>query len=187
MVIPIPGMPGARGQGDPELDLLQVERAEALANMTSSLELAPASKKKGKKQPRKPTPEYVQSLARRMEDFWNPRDARMDEDYALYQQRFVENQRIYQRLLRESGIEEQSGEIVTRNIPWVLVEKAASILGKANPSIDVIPQDPRLREAAQRVEDFLRWCWEVWNRRWMWASMAPSCAISRTTSACAAG
>jgi hypothetical protein len=167
VVIPIPGMPGGRGQGDPELDLLQLQRAEALANMTSNLELAPAPKKKNKKSARKPTPEYVQSLARRMEDFWNPRDARMDEDYALYQQRFVENQRVYQRLLRESGIDEQSGEIVTRNIPWVLVEKAASILGKANPSIDVIPQDPRLREAAQRIEDFLRWCWEVWNRRWM--------------------
>lgn len=166
MVLPIPGMPG-KPEGDPELDLHQIALAEALASLQSEVEQPQQRNRRQRKASRKPSSDMVLRMARRAENFWSERDTRMDEDFALYQNKFVSQSRFYDALLGSNTATSTSGEVVTRNIPWVLVEKAASILGKANPSIDVIPQDPRLRDAAQRIEDFLRWCWEVWNRRWM--------------------
>jgi hypothetical protein len=114
----------------------------------------------GERRPRrrKPKREQIQTLVQRATEFWSLRDQRMDEDLALY---------------RMSEIPQGEGEVVIRNIPWVLVEKASSILSKQLPSIDTVPPDNRLREAAQAVEDFLRYAWEVWDRRWMQALHGP--------------
>jgi len=109
---------------------------------------------------RKPKIDEIQYRIHRATDFWSLRDQRMDEDLVLY------------RMYREED-EDLPGEVVIRNLPWVLVEKASSILSKQMPSIDTIPPDNRYRAEAQAIEDFLRYAWEVWNTRWMSALHGP--------------
>jgi hypothetical protein len=147
-----------QGEQAPE-GLWQV--GEAMAGIQ---ELMEPSVQPAEKRPRRqrPSREKLQSLIQRATEFWSLRDQRMDEDLVLY--------RMMPRSLslRKGGDEEEAeGEVVIRNIPWVLVEKAASILSKQMPSIDTVPPENRLRGEAQAIEDFLRYAWEVWDRRWM--------------------
>ncbi|MCX2726006.1 hypothetical protein OO015_00595 [Thermomicrobium sp. 4228-Ro] len=131
--------------------------AEGMAEVQELLEPSTAEEEKRPRR-RKPNREQIQTLVQRTTEFWALRDQRMDEDLALY---------------RMSEVPQGEGEVVIRNIPWVMVEKASSILSKQLPSIDAIPPQNRLREAAQAIEDFLRYAWEIWDRRWMQALHGP--------------
>lgn len=124
---------------------------EAMAELQGMMEPSVEPEAKAPKR-KKPSREKLQALIQRATDFWTLRDQRMDEDLALY---------------RMAKVPEGEGEIVIRNIPWVIVEKSSSILSKQMPSIDAVPPENRLRQAAQAIEDFLRYAWEVWDRRWM--------------------
>lgn len=124
---------------------------EAMAELQGMVEPSVEPEEKAPRR-KKPSREKIQALIQRATDFWSLRDVRMDEDLALY---------------RMTKVPEGEGEVVIRNIPWVLVEKASSILSKQMPSIDAVPPENRLRGAAQAIEDFLRYAWEVWDRRWM--------------------
>lgn len=130
-------------------DLWQI--GEAFAEAEQALEHEVPTEPKRPRRPR-PTVDQIRSMVHRATSFWHLRDLRMDEDLALY---------------RMSEVPEGEGEVVIRNIPWVMVEKASSILAKQFPSIDAIPPENRLREAAQAIEDFLRYAWEVWDQRWI--------------------
>lgn len=147
---PIPGLNPAEQQADPQLwgEAIAAAQADEVASTTQAAEPARPTPRR-----RRPSVEQIQQLAQRALQFWALRDQRMDEDYQLYRM--------------EKPQTDLPGEVVVRNTPWVLVEKASSLLGRQPLSIDVVPPDPRLRDAAQRLEDFLRWCWEVWNQRWM--------------------
>ena len=107
---------------------------------------------KPKKPKRKaPTIEEIIERSDRIVEFWGPRDARMDEDLAMY------------RLTEESAGE---GEIILKNTPYVVVEKAANMLAAQIPNLQVIPPDNSQKEVAQKVENFLRWSGERWNKTW---------------------
>lgn len=105
-----------------------------------------------RRRPKKPTPEKLRAKADEIVKFWALRDTRMDEDYLLYR-------------LSRVGLEGE-GELVLRNLPYVAVEKAATLVGKQVPNIDVIPQRGELRPEAQRVENWLRYAWKRWSRNW---------------------
>lgn len=99
----------------------------------------------------KPKPDEIRQIAEQVVSFWSARDRRMDEDLALY------------RLAKTYTGE---GELILRNTVAVVVDKAAALIGRQRASIDVIPPRLDLREQAQRVEDFLRYTWRTWDRRW---------------------
>uniref|UniRef100_A0A7C5RU72 Portal protein n=1 Tax=Thermomicrobium roseum TaxID=500 RepID=A0A7C5RU72_THERO len=131
--------------------------AEGMAEVQDLLEPGVTAAPKQPKR-RRPSREQIANLVQRATEFWSLRDRRMDEDLSLY---------------RMAEIPEGEGEVVIRNIPWVMVEKASSILSKQPPSIDAVPPENRLKEAAQAIEDFLRYAWEIWDRRWMQALHGP--------------
>lgn len=104
-----------------------------------------------RKKKRKITEEQIDDKVTRITGKWIPRDNRMDEDLSLYR------------------LEEQvegSGEVIQKNTPYVVVEKAANMLASQTPTIQVIPPTPDDKENAQKIENFLRWSWTKWNRTW---------------------
>ena len=152
MVLPLPGpaglptgipgvLPGAP-PGLPPIGPGQLLGPDRLPAQPRQAEPKPPRRKK-------PTEERISAKADRIIDYWRGRDDRMDEDEKLY------------RLSREGFV--GHGELVLRNLPFVLVEKAAALLGKQQPRIEVIPPRLDLRDEAQQMEDFLRYQWVVWG------------------------
>lgn len=109
---------------------------------------APDTKPKKPKR-KKPNLEDLKEKADLLVEFYAPRDTRMDEDLALY------------RLTRE---ETTDGELVLKNTPFVVVEKAANLISSQIPSISVIPPNEQVSEEAQKMENFLRWSGDQWNK-----------------------
>lgn len=105
-------------------------------------------------EPKMPKPD-VDTVLRRIEarkDHWRFRDERMDEDLDYYRGNI--------------GTQTLAGNLLIRNIPAVMVEKAARVLGTQEPRYDVIPPKNIVKSEAQRIEDFIRHAWNVWNKRW---------------------
>lgn len=104
-----------------------------------------------KKKPRRPKPTeiWIKEQADRLVSFWGPRDQRMDQEYKLYS------------LARDQYT--GTGELVVLNLPYVVIEKGATLLGKQVPNLDVVPPRNELREPAQQIEDFLRYVWSRWD------------------------
>jgi len=114
----------------------------------------PAAMPKRKKPKRKkPSEADLRSKADRIVSYWAERDSRMDEEEELY-------------CLDRTRYQEGEGELVVLNTPQVVVDKAAALIGKQKPSLDVIPPRNDLREEAQQVEDFLRYMLGRWNKEW---------------------
>lgn len=105
------------------------------------------------KKPKRPKPDMdeVREKSDQIVDFWAARDTRMKEDWDLY--------KMSKTVLGD-------GEIVIKNTPYVTVEKAANILASQIPQISVIPPSNAEANEAQKVEDFLRWSMDKWNKRW---------------------
>lgn len=103
--------------------------------------------------PPPPTEQQILRLADDLQQFWKPRDERMDADYLLYQMARAEDT-------------EGPGEVVIRNTPYVTVEKMASMLGAQIPQQDVLPPHDGLRRIAQKQENLVRWMWEDWALEW---------------------
>jgi hypothetical protein len=154
----------ATGMIDPMSAMMQYIQSEASPPGDTSN--APTdTKPKMRKGKKKPSDEEINDIANRAVEHWAPRDRRMDEDLQLY------------RLTQEN---QGSGEVVQKNTPYVVVEKAAHMLAAQTPVISVIPAKQTEKEQAQKIENFLRWSWVRWNKRWrrsqiqgsMWHSMA---------------
>lgn len=152
--MPQPGMPGMpappgsmpTGMPSPAMMYLMNVMQQELEEDTSN---APTDMKPKKPKRKKPNLDDIKEKADRIVEFWQLRDTRMDEDLALY------------RLTRE---ETTDGEIVLKNTPFVVVEKAANLISAQVPSIAVIPPDDEAEEQAQKIEDFLRWSGDQWNK-----------------------
>lgn len=109
---------------------------------------------RGRQKPKrkKPDPNILLAHIDEAKNMWQELDARMDEDIA------------YWRL--ETGESLASGNFILRNTPRVMVDKAAQIAVNAKSTIDVVPAKNLYRELAQKEEDFCRFMWDEWNRRW---------------------
>lgn len=81
--------------------------------------------------------------------FWQLRDSRMDEDYELW--------------TLQGGNSEGSGEVITRNTPYVVLEKLANMLGAQTPVISVDPPQQAFQKQAQKVENLCRYLVEGWD------------------------
>lgn len=153
MVLPMMGLPGGMPGGmpdaPPEPDFLALE---SLSPEMLALEGGePVTNREKKPKRKKPSPGEIQQMADRLLGYWKPRDQRMDEDEALYLLA-----RHYQRDTKLSG------ELITRNMPYVVVEKAANMLGRVHPNIEKVAPRDDLRETAQKVEDALRSFVDEW-------------------------
>jgi hypothetical protein len=135
---------------DPTIAFIQAELARQ-AGLGQESTTAPDTKPKMKKGKKKPTPEQIEGSVSRVTAMWAARDNRMDEDLQLY------------RLTQESTT---AGEIVQKNTPYVVVEKAANMIASQTPTIQIVAPSEADRDQAQKVENFLRWSWEKWNKRW---------------------
>ena len=133
---------------DPTMAFIQAELQRMGMDQPAT---APDTKPKMKKGKKKPSPEQVEGSISRVIAKWAARDNRMDEDLQLY------------RLTQESS---GAGEVVQKNTPYVVVEKAANMIASQTPTIQIIAPSEADREQAQKVENFLRWSWEKWNKRW---------------------
>lgn len=168
---PLPGIPqggpppGLMGpiQPQPQTPLLDQANADPasmaameyiLGQLMQKLEEEPVSPyvldKPKKPKRKKPSVDDILHKADRVVNRWTPRDQRMDEDLILY------------RLTQSST---GDGETVTKNTPAIVVDKAAAMIASQQPIIRVIPPVPTAKEAAQKVEDFLRWSWVQWNKK----------------------
>jgi len=101
-------------------------------------------------------PGKVLERIERAVSFWAERDQRMDEDYGLYRMA-VELSGV------DPGLE---GEVVVRNLPYVVVQKAAAVLSARMPSISLVAPSEDKKKVAEKVENLLRWMWEEWDRAW---------------------
>lgn len=138
------GPPPPEPEPEPETEL--VEEDEDLQEAPEPVKPKPTRKK--------PTSNQVRSMADRAVNFWAERDDRMDEDLDLYQ------------LSRDKLAAEGLGEVVILNIPYSVVEKAAALLGKQKPALDVVVPRNDLRVEGQQVEDYLRHWWDLVETRW---------------------
>lgn len=145
----MPPTPGQPGQGDPTTAFIQAELARMGADVAAAN--APDTSPKMKKGKKKPAPADVEDSISRAIAMWAARDNRMDEDLALY------------RLTQESS---GAGEVVQKNTPYVVVEKAANMIASQTPTIQIVAPTEADKDQAQKVENFLRWSWETWNKRW---------------------
>jgi hypothetical protein len=150
-----PGMQSPQ-QSNPMLDpaLLSSPAMMFIASMIEQSQeddkgKAPDTKPKKPKR-KKPNLDDLRDKADKIVEFYQLRDSRMDEDLSLY------------RLTEEEGTTD--GEIILKNTPFVVVEKAANMIATQTPSIQVIPPDEDASEAAQKIEDFLRWSGDQWNK-----------------------
>lgn len=148
--MPMPGMPPnpMMGGGMPPNPTMLYLAAIMQQEMQDNEGSAPDTKPKKPKR-KKPNLDDLKEKADRIVEFWALRDTRMDEDLAMY------------RLTKE---ETTDGEVVLKNTPFVVVEKAANLISAQMPSIQVIPPDEEVAEEAQKIEDFLRWSGDQWNK-----------------------
>ncbi len=154
MVLP-PGMRPPPGGGGPDFD---PDLPPPLFDLPPEL-LGPEREAAPPPQDEVPPPIEPGKVLERIEravSFWSERDSRMDEDYGLYKMA-VELSGV------DPGLE---GEVVVRNIPYTVVQKAASVLSARFPSLSLVAPSEDLRRTAEKVEDLLRWCWEEWDRAW---------------------
>lgn len=167
--MPMPGMPpmpmGPMGGSPmdmpgpmmgPSLDLGLPPSLMALLGL--ALSGADEGDDEEEKKPRSPKPDIdlVKSRADKIVAHWAPRDDRMDRDYKLY-------------LLSKEDYptpEEGDGQLIIRNLPYVVVEKAATLVGSQKPNIDVIAPTGDLRSEAQKLENFCRYLLKVWGDKW---------------------
>ncbi len=148
---PPPGMPMPDPMGSPMITpamMFIMQQLQEEQDQQDDGESAPDYKPKKPKR-KKPNLDEIKEKADKLVESFQPRDTRMDEDYSLY------------RLTHE---ETTDGEIILKNTPFVVVEKAANMIGAQVPSIAVIPPDDDLTEEAQKVENFLRWSGDQWNK-----------------------
>lgn len=124
-------------------------------NDDDPIERLPKAKKRKKKKPLpKPTLADVKSMCDRAVTFWSARDDRMDRDHRLY--------RLSQEIVGLPGTQ----DVVILNTPYVVVEKAAALMGKQKPSLDIVAPVNRLRDKAQIVEDYGRYAISSWDEDW---------------------
>ncbi|MCC6629678.1 MAG: hypothetical protein IT340_20050 [Chloroflexi bacterium] len=109
-------------------------------------------RRKRKTAPRKPDLTTIKRRADDAVNYWALRDARMDQDYAIY------------RLSKESYT--GPGELVLRALPYIFVEKAAALIGKQKPDLSVVPPRNDLREEAQALKDYLLHWWVTQGDQW---------------------
>src|SRR5688500_9742020 len=95
----------------------------SLAPDISNLGKVPRARQKPKR--KKPDPNVLLAHIDEAKNMWRERDSRMDEDISYY------------RL--ESGETLSSGNLILRNTPRIMVDKAAQISANARSSIDVVP------------------------------------------------
>jgi hypothetical protein len=137
-------------QQTPTMQYILQELASLNQNQTPQFpdqKSARATKKKRKKL----SEEDIIDRCSRIVAFWIERDNRMDEDLSLY------------RLDEEA---QGDGEVIQKNTPYVVVEKAANMIATQTPTIQVIPPKEMQKDESQKVEDFLRWSWDKKNKRW---------------------
>src|SRR5690606_7486734 len=65
------------------------------------------------------------------------------------------------------------------NTPRVVVDKASAMVAAPKYTIKMLPAREEHLSLAQDAEDFLRYCWRVWGRKWREARMqqAPEYAM----------
>jgi hypothetical protein len=147
----LPGLLGGAAPAGPNLNFQQ--DAENWANLLYPPEdVSPPKEKTKKARRKKPDLSTVLQRIDMAVTQWGPRNDRMDEDKRFYD--------------LQVGEETDSGNLVVRNIPYTMVEKAARLVGNAKPRYDVIPPQNALRHQTQKIENFIRWQWKEWNRRW---------------------
>lgn len=105
------------------------------------------------KKPPKPKEDWIMQQGDRTIMMWMDRDQQMDEDLAIYRLNF-----------KPKNIED--GEFVILNDPRVIVDKAVNMLAAQHPIIKCIAPVEDTREQAQKIENWLRWQWDRWEREW---------------------
>lgn len=150
-----PGPPGPPPGGGPGGGLTPAAPFLALPRHLFLPDLVRATGTPQKRRQRKKPPkiEEILSLAHELEEFWKPRDHRMDRDYELYR-------------MAQAEAHDGTDELIVRNTAYVTVEKVASMLGAQIPNQDVIPPHDSIRKIAQKQENLLRWLWEDWSLKW---------------------
>lgn len=103
------------------------------------------------KKPKKPQPDYLLQRVDAASAFWNLRNTRMDTDEQYYRLQIGE----------DTGL----GNIVIRNIPRVMVDKAAGMVGNAKVTYQVVTPRGVPQHLGQKKENFIRYMWEQFNRR----------------------
>lgn len=152
MVLPVPGLPGAPGppgqpgpeQAPPEPQVFLDDRIPYYPPAFPDTDIEPKMAKPD-----------ADTVLRRIDDIkkhWNLRDERMDEDQNYYR--------------GNVGERTAAGNLLIRNIPAIMVEKAARVLGTQEPRYNVVPPKNIVKSEAQRIEDFIRHSWSQWNKRW---------------------
>lgn len=119
------------------------------------------------KAPPKPTLSQITSWATEDRNFWDARNQRMMEDQELYQLSAPH----FALIFGETA--ESRAASVVRNTPWRLVEKFSNVVGKEPTKIKAPARAANTAEAAERIEDFLRYWREEANLRWQQAIHAP--------------
>ena len=144
----LPGMPGLeppQTPSEPGLALFSLLPPELL---TSSY----GTPMRGYPRPQSPPPDEgtLQLRIQQVKNLWAERDRRMDEDEDLYY--MVEAER--------------TPGAVIRNIPRVVVDKVAAMVGGQVPIITVIAPSAQLDDLRERSEDLCRHMRDEWDRRW---------------------
>ncbi len=107
----------------------------------------------------RPSTEVLIQRKKRITKFWRPRNLRMVDDEKLYKlQKPVPE--------RSGGDEIGAAETLVLNDPYILCEKTANMLASQEPTINCIAKDAGMKDAAQKVEDFLYWWRDEANVRW---------------------
>ncbi|MDO8671233.1 MAG: hypothetical protein Q7O66_07350 [Dehalococcoidia bacterium] len=103
---------------------------------------------------RKPTIEQIKKWAKADKAYWEPRNVRM-----LRHQNRV--------LMKRKPIQGDKPDTrIYLNDCKVLIEKIASMIARRSPRIEVPPKGEANYDAAQRIENALRWWTEYLNRQW---------------------
>lgn len=130
----------------------------AFAAQEDQVEQEPTGERK-REAPPKPDQDELLTDVDEVVRFWSERDQQMDEDLSLY---------------RMSDQASGDGEVVRRNIPRVMVDKATNMIAAAKYTTKHMPLREEHFDTSQDIEEFLKWCWYLWDRRWRRSQMQQS-------------
>jgi hypothetical protein len=156
MPAPMMGMPGLTGNpmasGPNAMGGITMMSPLLQGMLAAEQSTPPPDIEKPKKPKRKkPDVDAVRRMNEELIEFWRPRDTRMKEDHELY--------RITQNAAGE-------GRSIKKNTPYVVVEKAANMLAGVTPTVHVVSATEAASETSQKIENFLRWSMERWNKQY---------------------
>jgi hypothetical protein len=114
----------------------------------------PSSGKAKEKGRKAPTVEDILERAKEVEDFWEPRNERMQRHQELYD-------------LREKPSEKRGQMKIYPNDPRVVLRKVAGMSARRKFRIEAPPKGEHLADSAQRIENWCRWWERYTNRQWV--------------------